>query len=63
MKKMIIFLAIVFLYTPFTLAKQTQNKEIVELSSKELSKTLPQVIDKYTTYEIASQNLISYRLK
>jgi len=61
MKKMMIFLGIVFLYTPFTLANQTQtrelspkemktqNREIVELSSKELSKTLPQVIDKYTT--------------
>ena len=57
MKKMIIILAIVFLYTPFTVANQTQNKEIVELSSKELSKTLPQVIDKYTTLtKVEGQN-------
>ncbi len=28
---------------------QKQNKEIVKLSSQEISKTLPQTIDKYTT--------------
>jgi len=66
MKKSFLTLGIVLMLTQVSLAQeqqvekrdlsnkemQKQNKEIVKLASEEISKTLPQTVDKYTVLKI-----------